>query len=145
MDINLSTSIKYGYLKSYLKVAREYEKKLEKVKHRFSEILELPSDISIALKPIRSLHIVGRYNGDANIAEIDIRKGNIDEGLLTICHELVHAEQYHIGTLYSDEKYFYWKGKKWPEACSKTTAYYKLPWEIEAYNKQEEIYNLVFN
>ena len=131
MDINISTSIKYGYLKSYLNVAREYEQKLEKVKHRFSEILELPSNISIALKPIRSPHIVGRYNGDANIAEIDIRKGNIDDGLLTICHELVHAEQYHIGTLYSDEKYFYWKGKKYLRS-KLDESNKKLPWEKPA-------------
>ena len=146
MLINVATSFKYGYLKETLPIINRYIKVLDKVKLNFFEILELPYNVSINFKPIRSKIIVGQYNSCDNQAVIDARlsKVKFKDGLLTICHELVHAEQYHRGCLYSDEKNFYWRGRKWDNAKESSVDYYNLPWEKEAYKRQEEIYKKIF-
>jgi hypothetical protein len=55
---------------------------------------------------------------------------------LTLAHELVHVKQMAKGTLKSTKNGTHiWAGKKY----SKKTAYLSMPWEIEAFSKQELI------
>lgn len=51
-----------------------------------------------------------------------------------INHEMVHIDQMRRGDLDYDDKYVYWKGKKYPRSKMKEGAK-DLPWELEAYNK----------
>lgn len=54
-----------------------------------------------------------------------------------IKHEKVHIDQMKRGDLNYDDKYVYWKGKKYSRAQMKEGAK-NLPWEKEAYNKQKK-------
>lgn len=55
---------------------------------------------------------------------------------LTLAHELVHVKQMAKGTLKSTKNgTTVWAGKKY----SKKTAYLNMPWEIEAFSRQELI------
>jgi len=49
-----------------------------------------------------------------------------------IKHEKVHIDQMKRGDLNYDDKYVYWKGKKYSRAQMKEGAK-NLPWEKEAY------------
>ena len=51
-----------------------------------------------------------------------------------IAHEKVHIDQMKRGDLDYDDKYVYWKGKKYSRAQMKEGAK-NLPWEAEAYKK----------
>lgn len=75
--------------------------------------------------------------GDKQSIEITlVRKGlTLDEMMHNLAHELVHAKQYLKGEL-SPYKHM-WKGKDYSE-CS----YLTLPWEQEAYEKEEDLYRL---
>ena len=53
----------------------------------------------------------------------------------TVSHEMVHVCQMKRGDLDYDEKYVYWKGKKYPRSKMNEGAK-NLPWEMEAYKKQ---------
>jgi len=49
-------------------------------------------------------------------------------------HEKVHIDQMKRGDLNYDDKYVYWKGKKYSRAQMQEGAK-NLPWEAEAYRK----------
>lgn len=51
----------------------------------------------------------------------------------TLAHELVHVKQMAKGQLKILPKHYVWMGKKY----SKNTAYLDMPWEQEAFAKQE--------
>ena len=51
-----------------------------------------------------------------------------------IAHEKIHLEQMKRGDLNYDDKYVYWKGKKYSRAQMQEGAK-NLPWEAEAYRK----------
>ena len=52
-------------------------------------------------------------------------------------HEKVHIDQMKRGDLDYDDKYVYWKGKKYSRAKIKEGAK-DLPWEKEAYTKTKK-------
>jgi len=61
---------------------------------------------------------------------------NLKEIGLTLAHELVHVKQMAKGTLKSTKNGSQvWAGKTY----SKKTAYLSMPWEIEAFSRQELI------
>ena len=51
-----------------------------------------------------------------------------------IAHEKIHLEQMKRGDLNYDDKYVYWKGKKYSRSQMQEGAK-NLPWEKEAYDK----------
>jgi hypothetical protein len=51
-----------------------------------------------------------------------------------IKHEKVHLDQMKRGDLHYDDKYIYWKGKKYKRGKKDGSRSY--PWEKEAYNKK---------
>ena len=60
---------------------------------------------------------------------------------LTLAHEMVHVKQMAKGTLKTRSTGSYiWAGKRY----SKKTEYLSMPWEIEAFSKQELILRRAF-
>lgn len=60
---------------------------------------------------------------------------------LTLAHEMVHVKQLAKGTLkYRKTGSYIWAGKRY----SKKTEYLSMPWEIEAFSKQELILRRAF-
>jgi len=55
---------------------------------------------------------------------------------LTLAHEMVHVRQMAKGFLKSKNGYNYWCGKKY----SKRTKYLDMPWEQDAFARQEIIF-----
>ena len=77
--------------------------------------------------------------GNRNTVEIEIARGSdevefdIDEMMLNLAHELIHAKQFLRGDLTSTLRW----GDKHADV---NAAYFSQPWEREAYNKEEDIY-----
>ena len=58
----------------------------------------------------------------------------------TLAHEFVHLKQHLYGeTLFSEDNKCYWYGKLW-EPKDDEDFYYNSPWEIEAYEKEQVLY-----
>jgi len=76
--------------------------------------------------------VLGRANNNGTI----IINNNLSPAKLksVVDHEMVHIDQMKRGDLDYDDKYVYWKGKKYSRAQMKEGAK-NLPWEKEAYNK----------
>ncbi len=65
-----------------------------------------------------------------------IKPQSLERMGVTLAHEMVHVKQLAKGTLKSVKGVNYWNGKRY----SKRTKYLNLPWEIEAFSKQELIF-----
>lgn len=66
---------------------------------------------------------------------------NLKDIGLTLTHEMVHVKQIAKGTLKTRKTGSYiWAGKRY----SKKTEYLNMPWEIEAFSKQELILRRAF-
>ena len=68
-----------------------------------------------------------------------IKPKNIKEMGITLAHEMVHVKQLAKGTLKQVNGVSYWKGKRY----RKNHKYLNLPWEIEAFSKQELLFRRV--
>jgi hypothetical protein len=67
-------------------------------------------------------------------------KRNLVELGLTLAHEMVHVKQLAKGLLKQKRSGHTWLGKMY----GKTTPYLDMPWEIEAFSKQELILRRAF-
>ena len=76
--------------------------------------------------------VMGKANNNGTI--IINKNVPINKVQDVINHEKVHIDQMKRGDLNYDDKYVYWKGKKYPRSKMKEGAK-GLPWELEAYNK----------
>lgn len=65
-----------------------------------------------------------------------VRPGNYKDIGLTLAHEMVHVRQLAKGILKTVNGTNYWRGKKF----SKKTKYLEMPWELDAYARQEIIF-----
>ena len=84
--------------------------------------------------PIYNVNMEDGVMGKANkngtiILNKDLDPSQCDK---VIAHEKVHIDQMKRGDLDYDDKYVYWKGKKYSRAQMKEGAK-NLPWEAEAY------------
>lgn len=68
-----------------------------------------------------------------------IRPKNLKEMGITLAHEMVHVKQLAKGTLKQVNGVSFWKGKRY----RKNHRYLSLPWEIEAFSKQELLFRTV--
>ena len=76
--------------------------------------------------------VMGKANNNGTIIlNQDLKPHQIPE---VIAHEKVHIDQMRRGDLDYDDKYVYWKGRKYSRAQMKEGAK-NLPWEAEAYKK----------
>ena len=73
---------------------------------------------------------------------IDISRSKRDQ-LQTLAHELIHVKQYARGELknlgYCEAS---WEDKIF-QVSNNSKSYSELPWEVEAYGREKEIYNLL--
>ena len=86
--------------------------------------------------PIYNVNMEDGVMGKANkngtiILNKDLDPSQCDK---VIAHEKVHIDQMKRGDLDYDDKYVYWKGKKYSRAQMNEGAK-NLPWEAEAYRK----------
>ena len=72
---------------------------------------------------------------------IELNK-NIDEEdqLKALAHESVHCMQYRKNHLQNKKDGVYWKGV-WFESMEKNEMYFTAPWELQAYELEETLYN----
>ena len=76
--------------------------------------------------------VMGKANNNGTIIiNKDVPINKIQE---VVDHEKVHIDQMKRGDLDYDDKYVYWKGKKYSRAQMQEGAK-NLPWEAEAYKK----------
>jgi len=76
--------------------------------------------------------VMGKANNNGTIIiNKDVPINKIQE---VVDHEKVHIDQMKRGDLDYDDKYVYWKGKKYSRAQMQEGAK-NLPWEAEAYRK----------
>jgi hypothetical protein len=76
--------------------------------------------------------VMGKANNNGTIIiNKDVPINKIQD---VINHEKVHIDQMKRGDLNYDDKYVYWKGKKYSRAQIQEGAK-NLPWEAEAYKK----------
>lgn len=68
-----------------------------------------------------------------------IKPGNLKDMGITLAHEMVHVKQLAKGTLKQIDGVNYWNGKRY----RKNHKYLSLPWEIEAFSKQELLFRRV--
>ena len=86
--------------------------------------------------PIYNVNMEDGVMGKANkngtiILNKDLDPSKCDK---VIAHEKVHIDQMKRGDLDYDDKYVYWKGKKYSRAQMQEGAK-NLPWEAEAYRR----------
>ena len=86
--------------------------------------------------PIYNVNMEDGVMGKANKNGTIILNKDLDSSQCekVIAHEKVHIDQMKRGDLDYDDKYVYWKGKKYSRAQMKEGAK-NLPWEAEAYRK----------
>jgi hypothetical protein len=86
--------------------------------------------------PIYSVNMEDGVMGKANNNGSIILNKDLDPSQCekVIAHEKIHLEQMKRGDLNYDDKYVYWKGKKYSRAQMKEGAK-NLPWEAEAYRR----------
>mgnify|MGYP000160601495 CR=1 FL=1 len=76
--------------------------------------------------------------GDKNCAEIELARGScdtkfsLDEMMLNLAHELVHAKQFIKGELHPNLN-------RWKSLDYSNTAYSRQPWEKEAYLLEDKL------
>jgi hypothetical protein len=112
----------------------------------FKQLLDIPKDLKFRICTFKNNRIRGQYVNDAKTVCIaPITKW--EQVMLTLAHELVHAEQFHTGKL--EHVKIPRKGYRmawYGSVGSKGTthkAYLNQPWEKEAYERQQELANKV--
>ena len=65
-----------------------------------------------------------------------IKPKNLKDMGITLAHEMIHVKQLAKGTLKQVDGVNYWNGKRY----RKNHRYLDLPWEIEAFSKQELLF-----
>jgi hypothetical protein len=78
------------------------------------------------------------YNvlGMPNAFLIEVKRNTEEEMIKTLGHELIHCRQYSRGEL--NEEMTMWRGRR---VDSDSMSYYEQPWEIEAINLEQKLYD----
>ena len=108
--------------------------------HWFTPRLQRIIDVNITWHPRHPELDVEAYTiGDRREANIEISwQQPLPDLMVTLAHELVHAKQYIRGEL--SGKHRAWRGK-----CHVNTQYDQLPWEQEAYQWEQTLYDIYWS
>lgn len=122
--------------KGQIKDKKRIEKYVKSVLHYFMP--RLRRNIFVEVKFTKDLG--GDYGyclGSKDHVEIEIGKYNfsLDQMMVTLAHELIHAKQFLKGELTPTMK-------NWKTFNYEGVPYSRQPWEREAYKKEEFIYEL---
>ena len=145
-DIKFSDHVSIGYFARYgkhKKTVLQLAELAERSLPHFRKVLSLPKDVSIRIAGIRG-HARGKYYNGDNVALIhDGLSRNLIDALGVIAHELIHGEQYHTGRLTNAmvgrRWALAWDGTVVPHRHANYEKYRALPWEAEAYARQNDI------
>ena len=104
--------------------------------NKFRKYLHFPLTLSVRVCSFKSINRQGQYRDSSELVEISYKLKPKDV-MKTLAHELVHAQQYDTGKLVYKNRVHYFDGV--PVLSSGTTykAYRRLPWEKEAFGKQD--------
>lgn len=107
-------------------------------------ILGLQSfNVKVRVCPIKRKSVNGSYYYATQTAWVDFRRSP-RKVLETLCHEMVHAQQYISGRLVrSNNKHSLWDGQMIKANPTSYAAYRALPWEAEAFERQAGLADLV--
>jgi hypothetical protein len=118
----------------------------------FRKILGLPSAVKFRLCTFKG-SVRGQYQNDTKTIMIHVSKVHWNSTsafryMLTIAHEMIHAQQFYSGILkHVKTRKGYrlaWNGDIGTKGTTRN-AYLNQPWEKEAFGRQEEVANQVFN
>lgn len=107
---------------------------------------DLKRDVFIDINLKRDLkNYLGLCDGTRSQVEIDLarsydgRRESINALALTLAHEIVHAKQFIRGEI-NDTNYIYKKGSVTLDC--EGVRYSQQPWEVEAYELQQDLFDL---
>lgn len=102
------------------------------------KLLSVSPAVTVRVAPIKAKAVNGRYWSGQKLIELDCRLP-WDKALEVLCHEMVHAEQYHTGKLDHDGRNYRWNGSVNSNRGTTYNAYREQPWEQEAFRRQAEL------
>lgn len=128
-------SIKYGYLKEWYPRSQQIMKIMRLAMPFAREMLDLPRFLTVQIGPLRQPHAI--YNHANRRVTIDPRKAkNLGGPLISLCHELVHAEQFNQGRLSLGLRTLRWMGEPIKMEVRNYQKYRAQPWEAEAFERE---------
>lgn len=99
------------------------------------KLLNVSPAVTVRVAPIKGKHTNGRYWSGQKLIEVDCRL-DWAKALEVLCHEMVHAEQYHEGRLEHTGRMYKWNGQLNSNRGTTYNAYREQPWEQEAFARQ---------
>lgn len=113
----------------------------EAIVPRMIKELKLTRSRKTLLIKTSKMELDGQEGATAPLDMIDayvvlIKPKNLKDMGITLAHEMIHVKQLAQGTLKQVNGVNYWKGKRY----RKNHKYLNLPWEIEAFSKQELLF-----
>ena len=156
MEIKIADAIMYGRLKEFKPRSIMIKDLIIGMLPKAREILDFGNDFDIVIRCIRKKSFItvdGVYSDARKVLEINPRVETLNAVIETLAHELVHAEQFKQGRLKSDFADVYKEEPIWvwedmlevsPTTIKDYEAYRKLPWEVEAYDRQNKIAEELF-
>ena len=118
---------------------------------RKHKILNLPENIQVRICGINAKNTRARITRycltNRFVIEVDYRITSKRAFIESICHELVHAEQYNMGRLeyavVAGQYVAHWNGTPHHQAARTYDQYRAQPWETEAFKRQVELANML--
>lgn len=142
MEIILDTKslALYNISKKHIK----YCKELTKLAIEYAnEVLKLDSNIKINLTVIKNTSYGAIFYPHDKTIDISLYSKNFGTILTALAHELIHVDQVVRGSLQltSNKRVYMWNNKKYKliNGICNYEKYKKLPWEKEAFEKQDLI------
>ena len=117
------------------------KKLFEAIVPRMIKELKLTRSRKTLLIKTSKMELDGQEGATAPLDMIDayvvlIKPKNLKDMGITLAHEMIHVKQLAQGTLKQVNGVNYWKGKRY----RKNHKYLEMPWEIEAFSKQELLF-----
>jgi hypothetical protein len=125
----------YSFLRKHLEIPEDMQVDLK---------LKMPRGDSLCQGYIEKNLLLDKKAGQVIKPIFDIvifLNSNTDNIFDVLSHEMVHLQQYAHGKLDSNSVTRYWNGSIFDET---NVDYEDLPWEKEAFARQEELTNLVY-
>lgn len=133
----------YSYNGKYRAKTKVMAALIEEALPHFRKLLTFSDKVAFRVAPIKG-KFMGKFFDCEQLVELSPRL-SLMQVLQVMAHELVHAEQYHTGRLKpSFEKSLgrwvdIWEGKVHTGRGSTYKAYRALPWEVEAYHREQSL------
>ena len=114
---------------------------IEEALPHFRKLLSFPDTVAFRVAPIKGT-FMGKYYSYEKLVEISPELA-LNQVLRVVAHELVHAEQYHTGKLKPEldkskgRWVDIWEGEVHTGRGTTYKAYRALPWEVEAYDREQ--------